>query len=55
MTRTLETLQPDLPTALVFEVQACERVITTGGRREGTTAFNEKRRPQFTGRQEKST
>lgn len=55
MTRTFETLQPDLATGLVFEVQACERMITTGDRREGTTAFNEKRRPQFTGRQEKST
>jgi 1,4-dihydroxy-2-naphthoyl-CoA synthase len=53
MTRTFETLQPDLATGRVFD--GLQRMITTGDRREGTTAFNEKRRPQFTGRQEKIT
>jgi enoyl-CoA hydratase len=43
-------LQTDLATGLVFEVQAYERMITTEDRHEGIRAFNEKRKPRFTGR-----
>ncbi|MSQ55890.1 MAG: enoyl-CoA hydratase [Betaproteobacteria bacterium] len=43
-------LQTDLSSGLVFEVQAYERMISTDDRREGINAFNEKRKPVFTGR-----
>jgi enoyl-CoA hydratase len=43
-------LQTDLATGLVFEIQAYERMISTEDRREGIRAFNEKRKPRFTGR-----
>jgi enoyl-CoA hydratase len=43
-------LQMDLASGLAFEVQAYERMISTEDRREGINAFNEKRKPKFTGR-----
>ncbi len=43
-------LQTDLTTALAFEVQCYERMIPTDDRLEGVLAFNEKRKPRFTGR-----
>jgi enoyl-CoA hydratase len=43
-------MQTDLATGLVFEVQAYERMIATEDRREGIRAFNEKRKPRFSGR-----
>lgn len=43
-------LQMDLASGLAFEVQAYERMIATEDRREGINAFNEKRKPRFTGR-----
>ena len=43
-------LQMDLASALAFEGQAYERMITTEDRREGIAAFNEKRKPEFKGR-----
>lgn len=43
-------LQMDLANGLAFEVQAYERMIATEDRREGINAFNEKRKPRFTGR-----
>jgi enoyl-CoA hydratase/carnithine racemase len=43
-------LQMDLASGLNFEVQAYERMIATDDRREGINAFNEKRKPKYTGR-----
>lgn len=43
-------MQVDLRTGLIFEVQAYERMIPTDDRREGMRAFNEKRKPRFSGR-----
>jgi len=43
-------LQMDLTSALRYEVQAYERMITTEDRREGMRAFNEKRKARFVGR-----
>lgn len=43
-------LQMDLMSGLVFEVQSYERMISTEDRREGINAFNERRKPSFTGR-----
>lgn len=43
-------MQMDLASALAFEVQAYERMIATEDRREGIAAFNERRKPRFTGR-----
>jgi enoyl-CoA hydratase/carnithine racemase len=43
-------MQSDLRTGLMFEVQAYEKMIPTEDRREGINAFNEKRKPRFTGR-----
>ena len=34
---------------LAFEIEAYNRTVPTGDRREGVLAFNEKRRPRFTG------
>jgi enoyl-CoA hydratase/carnithine racemase len=43
-------LQMDLASALMFEIEAYNRMVPTQDRREGVAAFNEKRKPQFTGR-----
>jgi enoyl-CoA hydratase/carnithine racemase len=40
----------DLKTGLALEVEAYNRMVPTADRREGITAFNEKRPPRFTGR-----
>ena len=40
----------DLPSALMLEVEAYNRLVPTADRREGVRAFNEKRRALFTGR-----
>jgi enoyl-CoA hydratase/carnithine racemase len=43
-------LQLDLASALLFEIEAYNRLVPTEDRREGIRAFNEKRKPTFTGR-----
>jgi enoyl-CoA hydratase/carnithine racemase len=43
-------LQMDLASALMFEIEAYNRLPPTEDRREGVLAFNEKRKPVFTGR-----
>jgi len=43
-------LQLNLSSALAFEVQAYERVISTEDRHEGIDAFNERRKPSFQGK-----
>ncbi len=43
-------MQMDIHSAIVFEVQAYERMISTEDRHEGVRAFNEKRKPNFKGR-----
>jgi enoyl-CoA hydratase/carnithine racemase len=43
-------LQMDLASAMMFEIEAYNRMVPTADRREGVAAFNEKRKPQFTGR-----
>jgi enoyl-CoA hydratase/carnithine racemase len=40
----------DLRTAMFFEIDAYNRLVPTEDRREGVRAFNEKRKPVFTGR-----
>jgi enoyl-CoA hydratase/carnithine racemase len=42
-------LQMSLSDALAFEIEAYNRMVPTADRREGIAAFNEKRRPVFTG------
>lgn len=42
-------LQMDLRSGLVLEIEAYNRLVPTADRREGVLAFNEKRRPRFTG------
>jgi len=42
-------LQMDLKNALLFEIEAYNRMIPTKDRQEGIRAFNEKRKPVFTG------
>ena len=42
--------QMDLLTAYRFEIEAYNRLVDTEDRREGVRAFNEKRKPVFTGR-----
>ncbi len=42
--------QTDLKTGYAFELAAYNRLIPTRDRLEGVAAFNEKRKPQFTGR-----
>ena len=42
--------QMDLHNALQFEVQSYNRLVATEDRREGVRAFNERRKPKFTGR-----
>jgi enoyl-CoA hydratase/carnithine racemase len=36
--------------AMEFEIECYERLVETADRREGISAFNEKRKPRFTGR-----
>ena len=43
-------LQMDLLTGYRFEIEAYNRLVDTDDRREGISAFNEKRKPAFTGR-----
>ena len=43
-------LQMDLGSAMMFEIEAYNRMVPTADRREGITSFNEKRKPRFTGR-----
>ena len=43
-------LQVDLASAMMFEIEAYNRMVPTEDRREGIRAFNEKRKPQFKGR-----
>ncbi len=43
-------LQMDLASGLMLEIEAYNRMIPTEDRREGVSAFNEKRKPQFKGR-----
>jgi enoyl-CoA hydratase len=40
----------DLRSALFFEIDAYNQLVGTDDRREGIAAFNEKRRPKFTGK-----
>ena len=42
-------LQVDLRRGLDFEIEAYDRLVHSADRREGVLAFNEKRRPRFTG------
>jgi enoyl-CoA hydratase/carnithine racemase len=43
-------LQMDLKNALLFEIEAYNRLVPTEDRQEGIRAFNEKRKPVFKGR-----
>ncbi|HYB55906.1 MAG TPA: enoyl-CoA hydratase-related protein [Alphaproteobacteria bacterium] len=43
-------LQLDLKSALLFEIEAYNRLVPTEDRLEGVAAFNEKRKPNFKGR-----
>lgn len=43
-------LQMDLASAMMFEIEAYNRLVPTADRREGIASFNEKRKPRFTGR-----
>jgi enoyl-CoA hydratase len=43
-------LQLDLRSGLLFEIEAYNRLVPSADRREGIRAFNEKRKPRFTGR-----
>jgi enoyl-CoA hydratase len=43
-------LQMDLASAMMFEIEAYNRMVPTEDRREGIASFNEKRAPRFTGR-----
>jgi len=43
-------LQMDLASGMMFEIEAYNRMVPTEDRREGVLAFNEKRKPRFTGR-----
>ena len=43
-------LELSLANGMLFEIEAYNRLIPTDDRREGIAAFNERRRPQFTGK-----
>ena len=43
-------LSMDLITGYRFEIEAYNRLVDTGDRREGVRAFNEKRKPRFEGK-----
>jgi enoyl-CoA hydratase len=43
-------LQMDLQSAMMFEIEAYNRMVPTQDRREGITAFNERRKPRYIGR-----
>jgi enoyl-CoA hydratase len=43
-------LDMDLKSALLFEIEAYNRLVTTEDRQEGVRAYNEKRKPVFKGR-----
>jgi enoyl-CoA hydratase/carnithine racemase len=43
-------LNMDLPSGMMFEIEAYNRMVPTEDRREGIRAFNEKRKPDFQGR-----
>jgi enoyl-CoA hydratase len=43
-------MQTDIRTAMQFEIEAYNRLVTTEDRLEGVRAFNEKRKPEFKGR-----
>jgi enoyl-CoA hydratase len=43
-------LNMDLPSGMMFEIEAYNRMVPTEDRREGIRAFNEKRRPVYHGR-----
>jgi enoyl-CoA hydratase len=43
-------LNVDLPTGMMFEIEAYNRMVPTEDRREGIASFNEKRKPRFEGR-----
>jgi enoyl-CoA hydratase/carnithine racemase len=43
-------MQMDLTSAMMFEIEAYNRMVPTEDRREGILAFNEKRKPRFKGR-----
>jgi enoyl-CoA hydratase len=43
-------LNMDLASAMMFEIEAYNRLVPSEDRREGVLAFNEKRKPNFQGR-----
>jgi enoyl-CoA hydratase/carnithine racemase len=43
-------LNMDLPSGMMFEIEAYNRMVPTEDRREGIRAFNEKRKPNYQGR-----
>ena len=42
-------MQIDLRSGMMFEIEAYQRTVDTADRKEGVRAFNEKRKPRFTG------
>jgi enoyl-CoA hydratase/carnithine racemase len=42
-------LQMDLKSGFLFEIEAYNRLVPSADRREGISAFNEKRKPRFSG------
>jgi enoyl-CoA hydratase/carnithine racemase len=43
-------LQMDLASGMLFEIEAYQRMVVTADRKEGIRAFNEKRKPKFSGK-----